>query len=135
MGSEKKQIKIQKLRRKRTQYNFIKTEKFPFVPEFLLLQGEVTCLSHLGVKGSSLLLSAMWPIKLELIQVSVARSNLEYRNPPSHPTFHLTSPFSKPIPIYTPGWREVLSSKVFCLKKTQEHSQLLNLDQTWSPAC
>ena len=40
MGREKKQTKIQKLRRKRTQYNFIRTEKIfhLFLNSFSLLQ-------------------------------------------------------------------------------------------------
>ena len=54
---------------------------------------------------------AKWPIKKELIPVSVAWSEQQYfyRPPPPPPAPHrrvTTLSINSPVPIYTPGWRE-----------------------------
>ena len=84
-------------------------------------------LPYLWFKGK-VCIWARWPIRLELIPVSIAWSNWEFFY--SHPRLGgMLGPsqgyppaLSLPVPIYTPGWREALWEWSVTCPRTQQYT-------------
>ena len=60
----------------------------------------------------------LWPIRTELIPVSIAWSDKEYLD--ASPSQGYPPALSLPVPIYTPGWREALWEKSVLPKNTTQ---------------